>query len=111
MSACTDACDRAYDPICANTCRAMRSRVRRAICWAGCAEEYAACLAACAAEAVGEAVEDGARKVADALSRAAQWLKDHPEVVVGTLIVVGVVTFVVVTGGSGAVLVPVAVAA
>ncbi len=111
MSACTDACDRAYDPGCADTCRAMSSKVRRALCWAACAEEYATCLAACAAEAVGEGIEDLARGMADALSRAGRWLADHPEVVIGTIVVIGVVTFIVLTGGAGApVLVPLAAA-
>ncbi len=33
-------------------------------------------------------------------------MRDHPEIVVGTVVVIGAVTFVVVTGGSGLALAP-----
>ena len=57
------------------------------------------------------AVCAAATVVFDNMADAAKWLADHPEVVVGTVVVVGAVTFVVVTGGAGApVLVPAAAA-
>ena len=60
-------------------------------CTSKCLAEYMACLAALAGERVFEEMED-----------AIDWLADHPEVVVGTVVVVGGAVFVVATGGSGA---------
>ncbi len=84
-------CYEKYDITCGNKCRRMRSKVRRAICWAACAEEYAACLATVAAGAVCSAV-----------GSAAQWLADHAGAVVGTIVVIGGITYIVATGGAGA---------
>lgn len=88
-----DACQQTYPSL---------SGVFYELCLAKADTAYALCVAKCAARAVGEIVEDAAESVADAFARAARWLADHPEVVIGTIIVVGVVTFVVVSGGSGA---------
>lgn len=60
------------------------------------------CSALCLAkymECIGEnAIETAFNSMADAM----QWLSEHPEVVVGTLVAVAGVTFVVATGGGGA---------
>ena len=72
------------------------------VCYAKCAAAEAACIAACAAKATGQLVKDAAEAVADALSAAARWLHDHPEVfVIGAIIVVAGVVFVI-TGGTAA---------
>lgn len=81
---------------CCQGCKRLRSRVKRALCYSGCFTPYVACLTGCEAEwalsVAGEAVD---------------WIAAHPEVVVGTIVVVAGVTMVVATGGSGAlVLVP-----
>jgi hypothetical protein len=51
--------------------------------------------------------------MADALSRAAKWLKDHPEAVAGvagTIVVIATISLVVETVGGTMVLTPVAAA-
>lgn len=95
MSACTDRCDEEYEDCCAG-CRRKRSRVARALCYSACMTAYAACLAACAAEATVEAVVD----IAEA---AAQFVRDHPELVVGTIVIIAGVVLIATTGPGGAI--------
>ena len=53
--------------------------------------------------------ENAAEAVEEAMAAAAQWIADHPGAAVGAVVVIGGITFMVVTGGTGAlVLVPVA---
>jgi RHS repeat-associated protein len=64
-------------------------------CESKCLAEYMACKAA----------EVGSRLVTtifETLAAATAWLRDHPEVVVGTVLVVAGVAYIVATGGSGA---------
>lgn len=78
-------------------CEKGKSSHRR-YCSAKCLAEYTACLASNAAEATFSTLAD-----------AANWLANHPEVVVGAIVIVGGVAFVVSTGGSGAlILIPAA---
>lgn len=95
IEACREACYAAYE-LCCQGCKRFRSRARRAICYAACAEQLAACYAACEAARVGRVLDD-----------AADWIADHPGVVVGTIVAIGGVTFIVVSGGSGLALAPV----
>ena len=67
-------------------------------CQSKCLAEYMACIGQKAAEFAFAS-----------MAAAMQWLADHPEVVVGTIVVVAGVTFIVATGGAGGlVLVPAA---
>lgn len=92
---CKDACYDSYLDCCQG-CKRHRSKVKRALCYSACFNVYVACLVGCETE-----------RVLSVMEAAAEWIADHPEVVVGTIVVIGAVTFVVVTGGSGApVLVP-----
>lgn len=99
-------------------------RYQAAICYPACATELAACYAACASaaadeswfealealaesilgglSALGESILGGIEAVGEAFVAAMEWMADHPEVVIGTVLVVGAIAFVVVTGGSGA---------
>jgi hypothetical protein len=52
---------------------------------------------------VAMALVGATRVVLEAGADAAQWLRDHPEVVIGTIVVVGAVTMVVVAGPAGGV--------
>ena len=95
LEECKEGC---YDMYlyCCQGCKRLRSRVKRALCYSACFTPYVACLTGCEAEwalsVAGEAVD---------------WIAAHPEVVVGTIVVVAGVTMIVATGGSGAlVLVP-----
>jgi len=70
---------------------------------------YAYCSASCLAQYMECIGENAAERAFDSMSEAMEWLGEHPEVVVGALVVVAGVTFVVATGGSGAlILVPAA---
>jgi hypothetical protein len=70
---------------------------------------YRYCSALCLAEYMECIGEEAVERAFDSMSDALQWLSEHPEVVVGTLVIVAGVTFVVATGGSGAlILVPAA---
>lgn len=60
-------------------------------CTSKCLAEYMACLA-----------KAGLLKTFDSLKSAAQWLAQHPEVVVGTVVVVAGTAFIISTGGAGA---------
>ena len=60
-------------------------------CTSKCLAEYMACLA-----------KAGLLKTFDSLKSATEWLRQHPEVVVGTVVVVAGAAFVVSTGGAGA---------
>lgn len=98
LADCLAACEAEY-----HACRQGVSRSRRSAVWKAalgypaCMASWIACQTACEAEAIG-----------DALSDAADWIASHPEVVVGTIVVIGGVTFIVVaTGGSGLGLAPV----
>jgi len=44
----------------------------------------------------------GSQRVFNAMRDAMAWLRNHPEVVIGTLVVVAGVTYIVATGGTGA---------
>ncbi len=92
---CKEGC---YDMylLCCQGCKSLRSRIKRAICYSGCFTPYVACLTGCEA--------DWALSVAE---EAVVWIAEHPEIVVGTIVVVAGVTYIVATGGTGAlVLVP-----
>lgn len=83
---------------CVRRCYAVRAPwpfrngtgAHRAWCRTECLKEYMECVAEQAVERAFEGIRD-----------AVDWLARHPEVVVGTLVVVGGVIFVVATGGSG----------
>lgn len=67
-------------------------------CQSKCLAEYMACLA-----------EQAVEQAFESMSEAVEWLAQHPEVVVGTIVVIGGVAFVVASGGSGGlILVPAA---
>lgn len=89
-STCTDLCEAQYDA-CYNGCKTLRSKVQRAICYSACASQYAACLSNCVALVV-----------VDYATATAQWIRDNPGLaILGATVVIGGVTFIVVTGGSG----------
>jgi hypothetical protein len=68
---------------------------------------YLYCQSKCLAEYLLCVGETAAEMAFASMSAAMQWLREHPGVVVGTIVVVGGVVFIVATGGSGAlVLVP-----
>ena len=46
--------------------------------------------------------ENALERVFDTLESALAWLRDHPEVVIGTVVVIGGIAYVVATGGTGA---------
>ena len=67
-------------------------------CQSKCLAEYMACIG-----------EQAAEKAFSTMADAMEWLANHPEVVVGTIVVVAGITFIVVIGGAGGlVLVPAA---
>jgi RHS repeat-associated protein len=68
----------------------MAKWARAVYCEAKCQALYMECLA-----------ENGLEEAGDALTEAQRWLANHPEVVIGTIIVVGGVAFIVATGGAG----------
>ena len=63
--------------------------------------------AGAAAAAAAKAALDGAKYIANKLINVAeesvQWAKNHPGAIVGTIVIIGGVTFVVATGGAGAI--------
>jgi hypothetical protein len=75
----------------------------------GSSGHYRYCQSKCLAEymiCIGQQV---AERAFESMAAALDWLRRHPEVVVGTIVVVAGVTFIVATGGSGGlVLVPLA---
>ena len=83
-------CDDEYWNVCVPKCRRMPNKTiadkaKRKLCWVGCMADYSACLASVAAERVCDIV------------------REHPvECAVGTIVVIGAVTYIVVTGGAGA---------
>jgi len=98
LNACKDACLADYE-----ACYDRVSRMRATKLWKatvgypGCWTAYMACLVACDAQAVGQALAD-----------AGDWIVNHPGAVLGTIVVIGGVTFIVVaTGGGGLALAPV----
>jgi len=70
-------------------------------CESLCLGVYLACEAENEAEEIAKKIAEEARNLAEATREAAEWLGDHPEVVVGAVVVVAGVTFVAVTGGTG----------
>lgn len=68
---------------------------------------YRYCQTMCLAAYMACEAENAAERLSDALKQAYEWLAAHPEVVIGTVIVIAGVAFVVASGGSGApVLIP-----
>ena len=65
------------------------------------AGHYAFCQSLCLAEYMECLAENALERTFDALSDALQWLADHPEIVVGTLIVVAGVAMIVTMGPAG----------
>lgn len=92
---CRDICYYDYDLGCCEPCRRLKGYKAR-LCYAACATALAACYAACEANRVNQLIVD-----------TAEWLTNHPEVVLGTVVIIGGVTFIVVSGGSGLILAPV----
>jgi uncharacterized protein RhaS with RHS repeats len=88
-------CDAQYEADSA-VCRSISGKcaaARKALCWAAAMEAYASCLGDVAADSV------------------SQWVSDHQDAIVGTIVVVGGVVFIVATDGLGAIiLVPAAAA-
>lgn len=84
-------CEVVYDG-CVAGCRCLKTRYARALCYAACMAEYAACLGSVTAERAFETLDD-----------ALQWVADNPEIVIGTVVVIGGITYLVTTGGTGAV--------
>ena len=71
---------------------------------AGCRTTLLACYTACAAS-------KGLQTVFECATVTADWIKNHPQAVVGTIVIIGTVAFIVVaTGGGGVGLVPAAAA-
>lgn len=112
MSLCTDLCDEIYDN-CIKSCQKdpvpdifdfLPKKVYLAsVCYPKCNAKYGACLAACAAEAAGEVAEDIAEFVVDIVAAAAQFVRDHPGLVVGTVVIIAGVILIATTGPAGAV--------
>jgi hypothetical protein len=85
-------------------------------CWAskppwpikkGKAGHYGYCQTKCLGEYMECLAEEGLRRTFEAMAEAAAWLKRHPGIAVGTIIVIGGIVYVVSTGGAGAlVLIP-----
>lgn len=127
--ACIAACEDAYEECCdgvRDTRRVPRlykgyslNEWKAAVGYPGCMNEKIACERGCgprpepAAEPVPETepgwlddLLDELERALDALARAlregARWLADHPEVVVGTIVVIAGVALIVTTGPGGA---------
>lgn len=76
---------------CFNACNQQTDLYHKIKCKANCLVEYAACMA-----------QQLLQMIQNALQQAIAWLKAHPGVVIGTIILIGVIAFIVVTGGAGA---------
>ena len=107
---CADECEKAYLD-CSTRCSEMSEddiptifsylslpTYLARICYPKCMAVQAACLAKCAAE---EAVDDVAEYAADVAGRAAQFVRDHPGLVIGTIVVIGGIALVATTGPGG----------
>ncbi len=88
--ACLSAAAEAY-VLC---CKGLRgSKVWKAtVGYPGCMAEYVADLAKCEAQVVAELADD-----------TVAWVRANPQLVIGTIVVVGGIAYVVSTGGAGAV--------
>lgn len=95
VALCMARCSANYDACCQGCANSGKGKVSRAICYSACMNSWVGCQTTCAAlAAVQTTIAVG------------DWMRDHPEIVVGTVVVIGAVTFVVVTGGSGLALAP-----
>jgi hypothetical protein len=66
---------------------------------------YAYCASKCLAEYMACEAERALERAFESMGEALDWLARHPEVVVGTVVIVAGVAFVVATGGAGLILV------
>ncbi len=84
-------CDLQYDS-CMYSAAQESNPIKRNLMEMGCAAEKAACYLRTAAERVG-----------DAIVEAGQWIHDNAgAIIVGTVVVILVISFIVVTNGAGA---------
>ena len=91
-----------------NLGKQLRCHIQSEIALAEAAAWYAACEAFNAGVVACQAVAGAAKYVFDSMADAAKWLAAHPEIAIGTVVVVAGVTYVVATGGTGLILVPAA---
>lgn len=87
----TDLCESLRDSCLRNNCDIETNPVRRVLCQMQCEAEYSLCR-----------VQGLLNKLSDALEEGLDWLRQHPEVVIGAIVVVLGITFIVATGGAGA---------
>jgi uncharacterized protein RhaS with RHS repeats len=96
FSSCMDECYKQPLPYPYNGYRGkIRRWARYSYCETKCQAEYMACEAE-------EAAKEAKNKVEGTCSDAASWIADHKGVAVGTIVVIAGVTYVVATGGAGA---------
>jgi len=76
---------------------------RKLVCYPACFAAYTACLAKCKGEQIAEAVATAGAAVVDWVEAAAQYVRDHPELVVGTIVIIAGVVLIATTGPGGAI--------
>lgn len=91
--ACMAACESQYYACRGTVNRSGKSAVWKAsIGYPGCMTAWIACHTECRAAALGNAI-----------SAAADWIAANPGAVIGTIVVIGGITFIVVSSGGGAI--------
>lgn len=80
--------------VCLSTIDQSLSEFQKLLLKVACETEYVACKAQAAASAL-----------ADAINTGMQWLAEHPEVVIGTILLIGGILLIVTTGPGGALIV------
>ena len=84
-------CDELLAACIRNNCEPLTNPTRRSLCHLKCHIEYEICE-----------MRRLANRISEAAEAAADWIRSHPGVVAGTIVVVLGITFVIVTGGAGA---------
>ncbi len=93
FESCMAGCEAQYYTCCDSVRRSRKSKAWKAsIGYPGCMASWLACQSGCSALAIGTAI-----------SGAADWIANNPGAVVGTIVVIGGITFIVISTGPGAI--------